>query len=306
MANGKILLYYCFTPLADPHAIMLWQQALCEKLGLRGRIIVSPDGINGTVGGELADCKAYRKATRAYLPFRDMPFKWSEGSAEDFPRLSVKVRDEVVSFGVPEELTVDSDGVVGGGTHLSPDEVNALAESRDDVVFFDGRNAYEAKIGKFKNAIVPDVTTTHDFISELESGKYDELKDKPIVTYCTGGIRCEVLSSLMTSRGFSEVYQIDGGIARYGEKYANRGLWEGSMYVFDRRMHMEFGPKDDPDYRQLGECEECGAPTNEFVNRDRDGERILVLLCDDCAAASTDPTARNSDDVGRRDSQAAG
>ena len=78
------------------------------------------------------------------------------------------------------------------------------------------------------------------------------------------------------------------------------------MYVFDRRMHMEFGPKNDPDYRQLGECEDCGAPTNEFVNRDRGGERILVLLCDDCAAASTDPTAKNSDDVGRRDSQAAG
>ncbi|WP_333619723.1 oxygen-dependent tRNA uridine(34) hydroxylase TrhO [Dietzia sp.] len=283
MANGKILLFYCFTPLPDPTAIMLWQQALCEKLELRGRIIVSPDGINVTVGGELADCKAYIKATRAYLPFRELDIKWSEGSAEDFPRLSVKVRDEIVSFGAPDELEVDAGGVVGGGTHLSPEEVNELAASRDDVVFFDGRNAYEAKIGRFRDAVVPDVSTTRDFLAELDSGKYDELKDKPIVTYCTGGVRCEVLSSLMTSRGFSEVYQLDGGIVRYGEKYGNGGLWDGSLYVFDRRLHVEFGPRDDPEFTQLGECEDCGAPTNTFANRDRGGARILVLLCESCA-----------------------
>ena len=283
MANGKILLFYCFTPLPDPTAIMLWQQALCEKLELRGRIIVSRDGINVTVGGELADCKAYIKATRAYMPFRELDIKWSEGSAEDFPRLSVKVRDEIVSFGAPDELEVDAGGVVGGGTHLSPEEVNELAKSRDDVVFFDGRNAYEAKIGRFRDAVVPDVSTTRDFLAELDSGKYDELKDKPIVTYCTGGVRCEVLSSLMTSRGFSEVYQLDGGIVRYGEKYGNGGLWDGSLYVFDRRLHVEFGPRDDPEFTQLGECEDCGAPTNTFANRDRGGERILVLLCESCA-----------------------
>lgn len=292
MANGKILLFYRFTPLPDPTAIMLWQQALCEKLRLRGRIIVSPDGINVTVGGELVDCKAYIKATRAYPPFRDLDVKWSEGSASDFPRLSVKVRDEIVSFGAPGELEVDENGVVGGGTPLSPEQVHALASSREDVVFFDGRNAYEARIGRFRGAVVPDAGTTRDFLAELESGKYDELKDKPVVTYCTGGVRCEVLSSLMTSRGFSEVYQLEGGIVRYGEKYGNNGLWDGSLYVFDRRMHMEFGPRNDPAFTQLGACEDCGAPTNEFANRDRGGERILVLLCAECAAASGAETSR--------------
>ena len=143
----------------------------------------------------------------------------------------MKVRDEIVSFGTPEELRVDDRGVVGGGTHLSPEQVNELASSRDDVVFFDGRNAYEAEIGKFKNAVVPDVNTTHDFIAELESGKYDWMKDRPVISYCTGGIRCEILSSLMINRGFEEVYQIDGGIVRYGEKFGNQGLWEGSLYV---------------------------------------------------------------------------
>ena len=91
-----------------------------------------------------------------------------------------------------------------------------VAERGDDVIFFDGRNSYEAKIGKFKNAVVPDVESTRDFVREIESGKYDHLKDKPVVTYCTGGIRCEILSVVMKNRGFNEVYQMDGGIVKYG------------------------------------------------------------------------------------------
>ena len=281
MAQNKIILYYQFAPIADPQAVMLWQRALCEKLGLRGRILISKHGINGTLGGEINAVKAYTKETRKYPGFKNMEFKWSEGGAEDFPRLSVKARDEIVAFGAPDELQVDENGVVGGGVHLKPEEVNKLVEERgDEVVFFDGRNAFEAKIGKFKNAIVPDVRTTHDFIREIESGKYDHIKDKPVVTYCTGGIRCEILSSLMKNRGFKEIYQIDGGIVRYGEKYGDKELWEGSLYVFDKRMHMEFTP----DTVTIGKCEQCGAPSNKFENCSNENCRELVLLCPECAA----------------------
>lgn len=259
---------------------MLWQRALCEKLGLTGRIIISKHGINGTLGGDINALKQYGKTTRQYPGFEKLELKWSDGGAADFPRLSVKARDEIVAFGIPEELVVDENGVVGGGVHLKPEEVNQLVEERgDEVVFFDGRNAFEAKIGKFKNAIVPDVRTTHDFIEEIESGKYDDLKDKPVVTYCTGGIRCEILSALMKNRGFKEIYQMDGGIVRYGEKFGDKGLWEGSMYIFDKRMHVEFSP----DTVTIGQCEHCGAPSNKFENLDVDGKRDLVLLCGDCA-----------------------
>lgn len=283
MSVGKILLYYKFTPIADPKAIMLWQRDLCESLGLKGRILISEHGINGTVGGEMDDCKRYIKKTREYPGFKDISFKWSEGSADDFPRLSVKVRDEIVAFGAADELKVDENGVVGGGVHLKPEEVNKLVEERgDDVVFFDGRNAMEAEIGKFRNAVVPDVTTTHDFIDELESGKYDWMKDKPVVSYCTGGIRCEILSALMKNRGFEEVYQIDGGIVRYGEKYGNEGLWDGSLYVFDKRMHMEFSGGET---KQLGHCIHCGAGTNDFHNCANEPDcRKQVLICPDCWA----------------------
>lgn len=211
----------------------LWQKTLCESLNLRGRILISPHGLNGTVGGDIDDLKRYIKATKEFSGFKGTVFKWSDGAREDFPRLSVKAKKEIVAFDAADELKVDENGVVGGGVHLKPNEVNELVEKHgDDVVFFDGRNAYEAKIGKFKDAIVPDTRTSRDFIKELESGKYDAIKDKPVVTYCTGGIRCEILSSLMKNRGFKEVYQIDGGIVKYGEAYGDDGLWEGSLHVF--------------------------------------------------------------------------
>ncbi|WJY69061.1 rhodanese-related sulfurtransferase [Corynebacterium auris] len=281
---SKILLYYKFQPVADPEAVRLWQRDLCEGLGLHGRIIVSPHGINGTVGGDIGACKAYARKTREY--FRGIEYKWSEGGREDFPKLSVKAREEIVSFGVPEELRVDEHGVVGGGTRLSPEEVNSLIDARPDAVFFDGRNTREAQIGRFKNAVVPDVDTTHDFIAELDSGKYDWMKDRPVISYCTGGIRCEVLSSLMVNRGFTEVYQLDGGIVRYGEKYENDGLWEGSLYVFDKRMHTEFGAPDDPNYVQLGHCVHCGEATNQFYNCANEPEcRAQYLSCPACREA---------------------
>jgi UPF0176 protein len=285
VALNKIILFYGFTPIADPDAVRLWQRALCEKLGLTGRILISKDGINATVGGEIGNVKQYVKTTKEYRGFRTIDVKWSDGGAEDFPRLSVKVRDEIVSFGAPGELQVDGNGVVGGGVHLKPEELHTLLEEKkaagQDVKFFDGRNAFEARIGKFKDAIVPDVATTHDFIKELESGKYDDLKDQPVVTYCTGGIRCEVLSSLMVNRGFTEVYQLDGGIVRYGETFKDQGLWEGSLYVFDKRMHLEFSD----DAKTIGRCVRCENPTNKFENCSNPSCRNLTLYCADCAAS---------------------
>lgn len=275
----KILLYYKFTPIKDPAAVMLWQRALCEGLNIRGRILISPHGLNGTVGGDMDSLKQYIKTTKQYTGFHDIVFKWSDGTREDFPRLSVKVREEIVGFHAADELRVDENGVVGGGKHLKPKQVNELVEQfGDDVVFFDGRNAHEAAIGKFKNAVVPDTDTSRDFIPELESGKYDDLKDKKVVTYCTGGIRCEILSSLMINRGFKDVYQIDGGIVKYGEAFGDDGLWEGSLRVFDDRMTIDFSDHT----KTIGTCTHCGGPTSNFENCAWANCNSLVLICEDC------------------------
>ena len=282
MAVPKILLFYAFTPLADPEAIRLWQRDLCESLGITGRILLSKDGINGTVGGELADVKKYLRKTREYAPFKTMDVKWSEGEGNDFPRLSVRVRDEIVSFGAPGELEVTESGVVGGGTRLTPEELHELVE-RKEVTFFDRRNAFEAAIGRFDGAVVPDVATTRDFVAELDSGKYDHLKGSPIVTYCTGGIRCEVLSSLMVNRGFGEVYQLDGGIVKYGEKYGDQGLWSGSLYVFDDRKSIDFSA----DAAVLGSCYACGVATKRMENCTEPTCRVQLVVCDEHASSTT-------------------
>jgi len=280
MAINKLLLYYIFTPIADPAAIRLWQHELCSRLGIRGRIVVSPHGLNGTVGGEVQLLKQYARRTREYPAFADVEFRWSGGTGEEFPRLSVKVRDEIVTFGTPEEIEVSQRGVVGGGRHLTPAEVHDLVASRgEEVVFFDGRNQFEAAIGRFKGAVVPNISATRDFLAELDSGKYDELKDRPVVTYCTGGIRCEVLSSLMVNRGFSEVYQIDGGILRYGEAFGDSGLWEGALYVFDDRVKITFSDQA----AVIGHCETCGAPTDDYRDCIADQCASRTLLCNACA-----------------------
>ena len=278
---NKVILYYKFTPIADPEAVLLWQKYLCQSLNLKGRILISKHGINGTVGGEMADVKKYVRETRRYEGLKKTVFKWSDGTGNEFPRLRVVVKDELVAFGSPGEIEVDENGVVGGGIHLRPEQVEELVKERgDDVVFFDGRNAYEAKIGKFKNAIVPDVDTSRDFIREIESGKYDHIKDKPVVTYCTGGIRCEILSAVMKKRGFNEVYQIDGGIVKYGERFGDEANWEGSLYIFDDRMAMDFSDKA----KVIGKCDKCSAPTKDFRNCNTASCHQLILLCDSCAS----------------------
>jgi UPF0176 protein len=148
--------------------------------------------------------------------------------------------------------------------------------AREEVVFFDGRNSFEAEIGRFADAVVPNVDNTREFVAELDSGTYDHLKDKPIVTYCTGGIRCEVLSSLMINRGFENVYQLEGGIARYGETFGDSGLWRGSLYVFDNRMSMDFSA----DPATIGHCYRCGTPTKHMQNCSDLGCRVQLVVCE--------------------------
>lgn len=282
-----MILYYGFTPISDPDAMLLWQTELCESLGVRGRILISKHGINGTLAGEMAALKKYVSRTRKYPGFKKIAFKWSDGTGNDFPRLSIKVKSELVAFGDPDAIEVDENGVVGGGTHIRPDQLEKLVQERgDEVVFFDGRNAFEAEIGKFKGAIVPDVKTSRDFIEEIESGKYDSIKDKPVVTYCTGGIRCEILSAVMVKNGFKEVYQIDGGIVKYGNAFGDDGLWEGSLYTFDSRMKIDFSDHT----KVIGKCEKCTAPSNFFRNCNTESCHQLILLCDSCAKLDSNLT----------------
>ncbi|CAN5371403.1 rhodanese-related sulfurtransferase [soil metagenome] len=281
MNMEKIILYYKFVPIPDTESVLLWQRALCEKLGLKGRILISGKGLNGTLGGDIKALKAYKKAMNEHSLFKEIEYKWSDGKADDFPKLSIKVRSETVTLGW--EPHVGKSGVIGGGKHLKPAAVHELVKNRgDDVVFFDGRNKYEASIGKFKNAVVPDVNTFKEYLTELDKPEYDEIKQKPVVTYCTGGIRCETLSALMIEKGFQEVYQMDGGIVKYGEKYKDAGFWEGKLFVFDKRMKLDFSDKA----KDIAVCEKCGAKTSNQVNS-TNIRRRLHIICENCTKLFT-------------------
>ncbi|MDO5634084.1 MAG: rhodanese-related sulfurtransferase [Micrococcus sp.] len=293
----RIALYYRFAPIPDPEAVRLWQLALCRQVGVRGRIIVSPQGINGTVGGPVQAVKAYVKATREYGPFHDLEIKYSDGGLEDFPRLSVKVKPELVAFGAAERIQVTADGVVGTGTHLRPDQVDALVAERADserpVVFLDGRNTVEAEIGRFASAFSPGldgaserIETTRDFLTAIDTGAFDHLRHTPVVTYCTGGVRCEILSALLIQRGFEEVYQLDGGIVRYGESRGDAGLWQGELAVFDRRMALRFSD----DAETIGRCVTCQAATSQLRNCADSACTTLSVRCADCATTAADWT----------------
>ena len=300
MELQKIILYYGFTPISDPEAVKLWQQNLCESLGLKGRILISKHGINGTLGGDITALRKYVNTTKQYSGFRQIDFKWSSGNGSDFPKLRIRVRKELVAFDAPDAMQVTEKGIVNGGKHLKPAAVDQLvAERGDEVVFFDGRNAFEAAIGRFKNAIVPDVQTTHDFVAEIQSGKYDDIKDRPVVTYCTGGVRCEILSAIMIDNGFKEVYQIDGGIVRYGKAKKDKSLWEGSLYVYDGRGNIDFSPEA----KTLGSCKICTEPTSKYYDCSSPSCRDLILLCNPCAQTTENLGCSPTHTRGKRRSQ---
>ncbi len=279
----KIILYYKFVPVKDPEMTMHWQRELCNRLGLKGRIIISPHGINGTLGGDVKSLRQYKSQMNASVIFRNITYKWSDGGEEDFPKLKVKVKPEIVAFDAADEIVVSERGVENGGKHLKPAALHKMLNEKkqngDEVLFYDGRNMYEAKIGKFKGTIIPNTVTSRDFKKDLEEGEISKYKDKPIVTYCTGGIRCEILSAMMLNRGYKEVYQMDGGIAKYGEKFADDGLWEGKLFVFDDRMQMGFSDKA----KDIADCEKCGKKTSNLVNSSNI-RRKLHVICKECIA----------------------
>lgn len=269
----KVILYYKFVPVLDPTTVMFWQRQLCQRLNLKGRIIVAEQGINGTLGGDSDDLKAYRKEMNQHPLFGGIEYKWSDGQRDDFPRLSVKVRPELVTLAPDEKFDV-----FNSTTGLRPKEWHAYLQDNPDTIVLDARNDYESDIGYFqtKNIIKPKISAFKHIKKEL-----DKLpKDQPILTYCTGDIRCEYLSAYMKHKGFDEVYHLDGGIVKYGEVYKDEGYWEGKCFVFDRRLNVAFSDES-PD---VGECVHCRAKTSNHVNCNNPTCNSLILLCDDCSA----------------------
>lgn len=253
---GKILLFYKYVEIEDPHAIVRWQKDLCEKLGLTGRVLIATEGINATLGGSDEATDIYSKEFLAHPFFHDVDIKHSEGGAEDFPRLRVLIRNTIVNLGIDtKELTVKDTGV-----HLTPDQVHELLSNKpDDLIVLDTRNVVESAVGRFSDAVVPQIETFRQFPEYIEQN-LEQFKDKQVLMYCTGGVRCERASAFLKVKGVAkEVYQIEGGIHRYVEKYPN-GFFLGKNYVFDSRVAVKVNEVI------LSNCFICNTPWDSYTN----------------------------------------
>lgn len=269
---GKILLYYKYIDIRYPEAIRKWQHKLCTDLGLKGRILIAHEGINGTVGGSDEGITAYIAAMNDHALFKDIDFKESPGDADHFPRLRIAVRREIVSLGLDTNLI----NARNGGKHLTPAQAHELmAQKPEDLVLLDGRNWYESQVGTFKDAITPNTENFRDFPAYIDQN-LEQFKDKQVLMFCTGGIRCERASAYLKSKSVTkEVYQIQGGIHRYIEQFPD-GFFRGKNYVFDGRVAV----KANEDV--LSSCYLCKKTCDDYTNCVNASCNLQFVACKPC------------------------
>ena len=275
MNNYQILLFYKYVEIENPVHEMREQRRLCESLGLTGRIIIATEGINGTVEGTVESTEKYIEEMSKDPRFSDVHWKKSEGTGNAFPKLSIKVREEIVSMHLHEN---DIKPWSVTGKHLSPEELHSWFEKKQEFFIVDMRNDYEHKAGYFEGSILPELTNYRDLPKILP--KLANLKDKKILTVCTGGVRCEKASGFLVANGFSDVYQLSGGIVSYMEKYPNEHF-KGKLYVFDQRVLMGFNTND-PEHEIVGRCEKCDKKSEHYINCDTVGCHRHFILCEKC------------------------
>jgi UPF0176 protein len=268
----KVILFYTFVDVAAPEALRDEQRALCEQLGLLGRILIAAEGINGTLEGTAAAIESYKAAMHAHSLFADMPFKESAGTGDAFRRLEVKVRDEVVTLGAGR-FDVQNETAA----EITADELHSMYENAEDFVILDLRNDYEIESGRFEKTEHPNLRNFRELPQRMESIKH--LKKKKVVAVCTGGIRCEKATCLLKKEGFEDIYQLKDGIHTYMQKYPGQ-RFKGTLFVFDNRMTTDVVSV--ADRAVVGKCAYCGTPSEEYYSDDSQKPSLKVICCKDC------------------------
>lgn len=255
----RVLLYYKYVKIENPDEFALQHLDYCKSLGLKGRILVAYEGINGTCSGTIEKTEKYMKFMQSDERFKDMDFKIDEVDSNVFKKMHVRFKDELVTFRLSEDL--DPNEI--SGRHLSPEEwLKKMQE--EDVIILDGRTDYEYDLGHFQNAVRPTLKSFREFPEWVKSD-FIENKNKTILTYCTGGVRCEKLSGYLLKQGFKNVFQLEGGIIKYSKDTAVKGkMFEGKCYVFDGRISVPVNFAED--YTVTGKCLHCNKPTDRYVN----------------------------------------
>ena len=269
---GTILLFYKYIAIEDPTQIMHWQKTLCQQLGLKGRIILATEGINGTVGGDTQSTNRYKEIMLNHPLFEGIDFKEASGDEQCFPKMRIIVKNEIVYLGL-DTTTINARN---GGTHLKPAQAHELINKQsDNLVLFDARNNFESRVGTFTNAITPDINHFRD-LPEYIDNNLEQFKDKEVMMFCTGGIRCERASAYLQSKGITKkVYQIEGGIHRYIEQFPE-GHFRGKNYVFDGRVTVAVNNDI------ISTCDMCTTACDEYTHCLNASCNKQIICCPSC------------------------
>lgn len=273
MIKYQTLLYYCYSRIEDAEQFASNHLQFCKSLNLVGRIIVADEGLNGTVSGTAESCKIYMDTLHADPRFSKIDFKIDDVEEPSFIKMHCRYKAEIVHSGLRDPGIINPE--MKTGIHLEPADFVKMKDDQD-VVIVDVRSNYEHSIGRFKNAVTFDIENFRDFpamINELA-----QYKDKKIVTYCTGGIKCEKASALLLHEGFENVYQLHGGIIKYG-KEAGGEDFEGKCYVFDNRVAVDVNTVNPV---VISTCRNCGAHTTKMINCANPECNEHFTQCDAC------------------------
>lgn len=284
--NYTVILFYKYTPITNPEKVMLWQKELCKVFNLTGRVRIATEGINTTLEGNNQNIAAYIDELKKFPGFEDMEIKTSVGTGFAFQKLSVKVVPEIVKLGLSVEADVDPNQITG--VHLKPEELKEWYEKNEDFVVIDMRNDYEFRVGHFKNSINPNITNFREVADVLPDilEKNPGIQDKKVLTVCTGGVRCEKASGYLKTKGFKDVYQLDGGMHVYMEKFPEQKDFRGGLFTFDNRVVMDFTKQKNIQREIIGKCDMCDAATERFDNCNNDECHVHMIVCQECRDAN--------------------
>jgi len=273
MKPYQTLLYYKYAHITNATEFTQQHLDFCERLGVVGRIIVAEEGLNGTISGTVVQCKKYMDYIKANPLFADTDFKIDDVEQPSFERLYVRFKPEIVHSSLRGIQHIDPNQTTG--THLKPHEVLEMLEDKD-AVFLDVRSNYESNVGRFKNAVALDIDNFRDFPDRLK--EIENLKDKKVITYCTGGIKCEKASGFLVQNGFKNVYQVEGGIVKYAKETGGKNF-DGKLYVFDNRVVVDVN-NINPNI--ISTCKICGTGSAHMVNCANATCNEHFVLCENC------------------------
>lgn len=267
-----VLAYYTFQSLENPLEEVKAHKDYLSKLDATSRIYISEEGINGQLSASREHALQYIDWMHSRRPFRQLEFKIHGWHEQAFPRLTIKYRKHLVA----RDRTVD---ITKQGAHVAPSDWEKMLVEEKEALLLDVRNDYEWKVGRFQGAELPPCETFRDFEKYAEDLKEKcDPKTKKVMMYCTGGIRCEVYSALLKDLGFEHVYQLQGGIIKYGLEQGNKH-WLGKLYVFDDRMTVPISPEETP---VIGTCHHCATPIESYYNCASMDCNTLFLACPTC------------------------